>query len=225
MHKRIVIVAGWITLLSALLAMIIGHTGSPNLSWETNQISTYAALAPHDKWITASMLLAGLTLACIAVLTSRYGILGTGTTVHAAPMLAGAAIAGLLLLAGFEETAATIRILKHAGFDAIRQQSFHDAGLLIFFYSSIALALMLGMLTIIRSTRWKGKALGLAVGILAAAAYPLMTTDWPNAMGVLGAGPGLQQRASLFSLWLAIALVLLDASGKTYHPAPMRQRG
>jgi hypothetical protein len=49
------------------------------------------------------------------------------------------------------------------------------------------------------------------------AAFPLMTTAWPRLIGALGAGPGLRQRASLLSIWLAIALVLVVASNKVFQ--------
>jgi len=224
-HKRILIAAGWISLISALIAMIIGHTGSHDLRWEVNQISTYAATAPHDRWITAAMLLPCVTLACISILVSRFNILGDSNVAHTMPLCAGATIAGLLTLAVYEETARTVTILKTAGFEAIRRQSFHDAALLIFFYSAVLVAVVLGVLIIAQADNWKEKILGSSVTVLGLAAFPLMTTAWPRLIGVLGAGPGMKQRASLLSLWLAIALVLMVASNKVFqrwHPLTRR---
>ncbi len=213
-HKRILLAISWISLISALIALIIGHTGSHDLRWEINQISTYAATAPHDRWITASMILPCLTLVCISILVSKYKILGDNHVAHTVPLCAGATIAGLLTLAAYEETARTMMILRKAGFEAIRQQSFHDAGLLIFFYSAILVAVVLGVLIIAQAAHGKEKILGGAVTLLGMAAFPLMTTAWPRLIGALGAGPGLKQRASLLSIWLATALVLVVASDK-----------
>ncbi len=212
MHKRILLATGWITLVSALIAMIIGHTGSHALSWETNQISTYAATAPHHSWITAGMILPCVTLICISILVSRYKVLGDTDLAYIMPVVAGAVISGLLTLAFFKETARTISVLKNSGFDAIRQQSFHDAGLMIFFYSAMLLAVLSGVLIIAQTAAWKRKILGGFVALLGLAAFPLMTMPWPRMIGILNAVPGLKQRASLLSLGLAIALLLVAAS-------------
>src|SRR4030067_157542 len=126
---------------------------------------------------------------------------------------------GLFTLAAYEKAARTVNILKNASFEAIRRQSFHDAGLLIFFYSAVLVACVLGVLIIAQADNWKEKILGSSVTLLGMAAFPLMTTAWPRLIGVLGAGPGMKQRASLLSLWLAIALVLMVASNKVFQRA------
>ncbi len=216
MHNRILIVTGWLTLLSAMIAMIIGHTGSHDLSWTMNQISTYAAHAPHDRWITASMLLSCSTMAIFSLIVTSK-ILGDNWLTHIVPLFAGAAAAGLLMLASYKETAGSVTLLRSSGFEAIRRQSFHDAGLLIFFYSSIALAVVLGILIIAQASRWREKVAGVVVALLGLAAFPLMTTAWPGLIGLLSTGPGLKQRASLLSLWLASLLVLAVASGKIFR--------
>jgi hypothetical protein len=225
-HKQIILAAGWISLISALIAMIIGHTGSHDLRWEINQISTYAATAPRDRWITAAMLLPCVSLVCISILVSGYGILGDSNAAHTMPLCAGAAMTGLLTLAAYEETAQTVKMLKNAGFEAIRRQSFHDAGLLIFFYSAVLVTVVLGVLIIAQADNWQEKILGGAVTLLGMAAFPLMTTAWPRLIGVLGADPGLKQRASLLSIWLAIALVLVVASNRVFQRwQPLTRRG
>lgn len=214
MHIRFLVASSWVTVFLALVSMIIGHSGNHELSWKINQISTYAAIAPHDRWVSASMLLSCLTLAILSILIARIKILGEGYLTHTVPLFAGATISGLLMLAYFKETAMNLSILKNSGFAAIRQQSFHDAGLLIFFYSAILLVVGLGFLLIAQANNWKDKIVGSTVALLGAAAFPLMTTAWPGLIGVLGAGPGLKQRASLLSLWLAIVLVLAVVSIK-----------
>ncbi len=205
-----------------MIAMIIGHTGNNDLSWELNQISSYAATAQRHEWITAAMILPCLTLICISIFTSRYEILGDTHLVHIVPLLTGSAISGLLTLASFKETARTISILKSSGFDAIRQQSFHDAGLLIFFYSGILLAVLFGILIIEHAADRRNKILGGSVTLLGLGAFPLMALPWPRMIGILTAVPGLKQRASLLSLWLAITLVLAAISGQIIQPTSRR---
>ncbi len=214
MHKRILNAAGWVTLFSALIAMIVGHTGAYDLSWKINQISTYAATAPRQGWITASMFLICGTLVCISILVSRYKIVGDSDLAHLAPLFSGAVIAGLVTLAGFKETVRTIQMLKDAGFAAVRQQSFHDAGLLIFFNCAILLALLLGALIIAQAASAMERLFGSAIILLGVAAFPLMIAPWPQMLGIMDAGYGLKQRASLLSLWLALFLVQMTASKK-----------
>lgn len=224
MHKRILLATGWITLVSAFIAMIIGHIGNHDLDWKINQISTYAATAHNQGWVTAAMILPCLTLVCISILVSRYKPLGDTVFAHSVPLFAGAQVAGLLTLAAFKETARTMSMLKSSGFDAIRQQSFHDAGLLIFFYSAIVLAVILGVLIFERAAAWRERIPGVIITLLGMASFPLMTTPWPGMIGVLGAGPGLKQRASLMSLWLAFALVQAVLSNKVLlSPLPDRR--
>ena len=222
MHNRILIVTGWVTLLSALIAMIVGHSGNHDLNWTINQISTYAANAPHDQWITASMLLSCLTMVIVSLIVSNR-ILGDNWLTQLVPLFAGAATAGLLMLASFKETARSVTILRSSGFEAVRQQSFHDAGLLIFFYCAIALAVVLGILVIAQASGWKERIIGGAVAFLGLAAFPLMTTAWPELIGLFSTGPGLKQRASLLSLWLASLLVLAVASSKVFRPSQPRR--
>jgi hypothetical protein len=168
------------------------------------------------------MILPCLTLICISILVSRYEILGVTHLVHIVPLVTGAAISGLLTLASFKETARTISVLRSSGFDAIRQQSFHDAGLLIFFYSGILLAVLFGILIIEHSADRKSRILGGSVAVLGLGAFPLMAMPWPRMIGILTAVPGLKQRASLLSLWLAITLVLAAISGRIIQPNSRR---
>lgn len=195
-----------------MIAMIIGHSGNNELNWEANQISTYAAIAQRHEWITAAMVLPCLTLICASILASRYRILGDTHLAHVVPLFSGSAISGLLTLASFKETARSISMLRSSGFDAIRQQSFHDAGLLIFFYSGIMLTVLFGILIFENAADWKRKILGGSVAVLGLGAFPLMAMPWPRMIGILTAVPGLKQRASLMSLWLAVSLVLAAMS-------------
>lgn len=211
MHERILFMTAWLALFASLAAMIVGHTGVTVLNPVANQISTYAAHAPRQAWVTAGIALPCLTLACIGMLVSGHKLLGDGWLAHLAPLLAGAAISGLLMIAVFKETAQDFAALQHADVESIIQQSFHNAGLLIFFYSTLLLVILSGGLTIANGAGYKVRSMGVVAVLLGLAARPLMLDPWPHMLGVMGGAYGLQQRASLFSLWLAAALVLSAA--------------
>ena len=203
---------GFIIAVLSLLSMLLGHIGEHNLSLISSQISTYAAKAPYDFFITTSILLSSVTLIIISLLTSRFHIFGTGYLSHLIPVLSGAAAAGLILLAYFEETATNLSSLRQAGFMAIRIQSFHDAGLLIFFYSSLALVLLLGTLTITNNIGKFNKLTGGFILSLAPISFFLMTTRWPKFVGFEGVAVGINQRAALLCLWLAFTIMLVRSS-------------
>jgi hypothetical protein len=203
-------IAGLISAIMSLITMLIGHMGTLNLSWMSNHISTFAANAPNDSWITASMLISCISLLCIGVLVSKYQIFGVNYFVHLLPILIGAAISGLVVLATFEETARTLKALKGSSFFEIRQQTFHDTGLMVFFYCSIFLSIMAGFFCII-FRKGKEKLLGFIISSMGPASFFLMTTSWPKLIGINGYSAGLKQRASLLSLWIAMTLLLLLA--------------
>lgn len=211
MRERILVMTAWLALFAAMAAMIVGHTGTMALNPVANQISTYAAHAPRQAWITAGIVLPCVALACIGMLASGHKMLGDHWLAHCVPLLAGAAISGLLMLAVFKETAADFAALKRANLDSIIQQSFHNAGLLIFFYSTLLLVILGGGLTIARAAGYRIRLTGIAAVLLGLAARPLMLTPWPHVLGVTGGAYGLRQRASLFSLWLAATLLLFAA--------------
>ena len=200
--------------------MVLGHFGTHELNLMSSQISTYAAKAPYDYLITTSMLLSSLTLLIISFLNSKFQMFGSSYLAHFIPALAGAASFGLVMLAYYEETARNLSVLKQSGFMAIRIQSFHDAGLLMFFYSSLSLAVLLGTLTIIYNHNKIHKILGGIIFFMAPISFMLMTTKWPKAIGFEGVTIGLNQRAALLCLWLAFTLILIMASNKSFKPTP-----
>jgi hypothetical protein len=203
-------IAGLISAFTALVAMVIGHLGNHELSWVASHISTFAADAPNDAWITAAMLMSAFSLVCIGVLISRYQILGSSFIVHLLPLMIGAAVSGLILLAAFEETAKSITELKGLRFGFIRQQSFHDAGLMVFFYSSISITMMAGfILAVFRSGG--EKILGLILACMGPVSFLLMTTSWPEIIGIAQRSAGLKQRVSFFCIWIAMVMLLLLA--------------
>jgi len=211
---------GLIIALLSLLSMVLGHFGTHELNLMSSQISTYAAKAPYDYLITTSMLLSSLTLLIISFLNSKFQMFGSSYLAHFIPALAGAASFGLVMLAYYEETARNLSVLKQSGFMAIRIQSFHDAGLLMFFYSSLSLAVLLGTLTIIYNYNKINKVLGGIILCMAPISFMLMTTKWPKAIGFEGVTIGLNQRAALLCLWLAFTLMLVMASNKSFKPTP-----
>lgn len=213
-----VLIIGWVSAIASFLLMVIGHWGMHELSWISSQISTYAATAPHDYLVTTSMLLSSLSLIVIGILVSKYKIFGETYFAHLVPALSGAAASGLMMLAYYEETAKTISLLKQSGFWAIRVQSFHDAGLFIFFYSVLLLVMLLGILATIYNTKYFYKTLGVVIFSVGPASYLLMTTRWPKFIGFEGVTTGVNQRAALLCLWVAVTLVLVMASKKALQP-------
>jgi multisubunit Na+/H+ antiporter MnhC subunit len=209
---RNLIILGWASMAASLLAMVFGHLGTQKLDWVSDQISTYAAVAPHAGFITTAIILSAVTLLILGVLVSKYRILGTTHFAHIAAMFTGAAAAGLITLAHFKETARNLVELKQAGFWAIRVQSFHDAGLMIFFYSSLAWLMLAGLLIISHYNRVVDKIQGGIILISGPVSYLLMRTKWPHLFGITGVTTGLNERAAFFILWLAAALLFFIAS-------------
>lgn len=202
-------IAAWVSLALTPVAMVIGHLGEPSLSWTTNHVSTFAARAANDDWITVSMLLAALAMSGIGIVVSNSS--WPGGKIHSSliTMALGASVAGLLLLAVFEETAEGLAALRKLGFAAIRQQSFHDAGLYIFFNGAV-FGLSAAGAAMLAERGVRAKLLGGAVAASGPLAYAAMITSWPVLLGIAGAGVGLRQRLSFLFLWVG-ALLLLAA--------------
>lgn len=212
MGERTLFVVSWTAIAGAMAAILIGHTGASSLNWELNDISTYAAQGPHQGWITAGILLPCVAFASISVLISRHWILGDSLLAHVAPLLAGAGIGGLMTVAAFKEAApTTLAALDGAGVDGVVQQSFHNAGLMGFFYSTIVLVVLCGALAASHAGTRVRRLAGAGAIVVGLAALPLMVAPWPHLLGIDGPVGGLNQRASLFSLWLGAVLILTAA--------------
>ncbi len=212
---KVLTTVGWSIMAASLLAMRSGHFGAGHLSWISDQISTYAAVAPQGYLITASIWLSALGLLVVGAVVTRHPILGGSHLASIAMALSGAASAGLMTLAHYKETARSLTALKHSGFWAIRIQSFHDAGLMIFFYSAILFVMLVGVLMTALHKRVFDRAFGTVVFALAPISYLLMTTRWPKYVGFSGVNTGVNERATLFCLWLAAAIVFALASRST----------
>ncbi len=205
---RVLTVLGWVLSFIALTAMVIGHLGEHGLNWRLDQISSYAARAPYDHLVTAAMLASAAAVACVGCLAAQEEIIDARPWSHLAPLMAGAAAAGLVMLAFYEESAAGLAALQNADLRAVRQQSFHDAGLQTFFYGSVLLVALLGALIVLCDRALGGKILGALILMSGPGALFLMTNPWTRMLGLAGAQTGLQQRAALFCLWLALVLFL-----------------
>ena len=218
MSARLTIAIAWFGLLAAVPALVIGHSGGSNLNWAANQISSYAARGPNGVWITAAMLLIALSLLFLGISISSECVLGTHPLRQLVSMLFGIAASGLLILAYFQETAMNMAELQKMSFAAIRQQTFHDAGLVLFFYgSTIALAIS-GVILAFRSDSPARRALGAAIAAAGPAAHAILASSWPKHFGFVGTSAGLKQRVAFLSLW-AGALLLLAVLTKKQHRA------
>lgn len=218
MNMRTTIIIGWVSVVASFILMAAGHQGTHELSWVSSQISTYAATAPYDYLVTTSILLSSLSLLIIGILVSKYKIFSVSYFAHLVPALSGAAASGLVMLSYYEETAKTVSLLKQSGFWAIRIQSFHDAGLFVFFYSAMLMVMLIGTLAIVYNSKITSKILGGIIFMTGPSAYFLMTTRWPKFIGFEGVAIGVNQRAALFCLWIAVTLILVLASKKILHP-------
>ncbi len=91
--------------------------------------------------------------------------------------------------------------LKNMPFEAVRQQSFHDAGLLIFYYSSILFVVISGFSVMIQEKKLIGKVIGSVIAGTGPISFILMTSSWPEHLGFAGASFGIKQRAAFLCLW------------------------
>jgi hypothetical protein len=221
---RIAVIIAWLVLLAAPLALFVGHLGARSLNWRDNQVSTYAALAPHANWVSVGMVLSAVSICCIGVGISLDTKLRINILSQIASMFCGAAASGLLMLFRFKETARTTALLKEMEFPAIRQQTFHDAGLLIFF-SGVMLALMTsGLIAMIRSGSWGSRMLAAVVLVSGPVAYAALVSSWQEYLGFSGTVPGLKQRAAFFCFWVG-ALSLMALITKATLQSIIRQSG
>jgi len=208
LHARITIAIAWLALFAALAAFVIGHLGPHSLSWMRNQVSTYAAQAPNGDWITAAMLLTALCLLCLGISISSRRALGADPLNQIVSMMLGVAASGLLLLACFKETAINMDQLRKMGFAAIRQQSFHDAGLLLFFYSSTAVLAISGVIVALRGPGWGRRMSAAIVALTGPIAYLALASSWPKYFGFVDINAGIKQRGAFLSLWIGALLLL-----------------
>lgn len=209
--RRLILAAAWLALGLAPPAMVAGHLDAGGLDWTRNFVSTFAARAPHGDWVTAAMLLSAAAMGCIGIAVAAGGETHGRVVGAAVALLMGAAVAGLLLLAANQEVAPGRAAVRALGFAAIRQQSFHDAGLLVFFYGAI-LALMVAGTGMAVGRLRPARIPGLAVAACGPLSFAAMTTNWLGAVGLPDNAGGLKQRAAFLLLWLGSAVLLAALS-------------
>jgi hypothetical protein len=162
------------------------------------------------------MLLAGLSIACLGVGISLNTPLRINILSQAASMCCGAAASGLLMLCRFQETANNLEALKRMEFAAIRQQTFHDAGLLIFVCSAVLALMISGLIVLARSASWGSRILAAVVFVSGPIAFAVVISLAQGPAAFLGAAPGLKQRTAFFCLWVgALCLMALLTKAAT----------
>ncbi|HXY55474.1 MAG TPA: DUF998 domain-containing protein [Nitrospirota bacterium] len=207
MRLHVVLIISWLALLLAPVTMIVGHLGSHELNWTRDHISTYASYAPHSNWITASILLSAMSLACIGISFAKHCEFGRTPLGQITSMILGVSVSGLLLLVSFKETIPGGIILQNIDVDVIRQQALHDVGLFLFFTGSVVAAITAGLVVLMAKTTKIHK-----VGAIIATTGPLALVakshPWPKYLGIIGKASGLRQRAAFFCLWTGALLLL-----------------
>ena len=173
------------------MCLIVGHVNDGALDWKVNQISTYAAKAPHDNWITAGMAISVLLLLSMSIVVqnlipNRW----IGTCIS---QIYAISAGGLLLLTIKEETVSgTSNLMKNGKLSY--QQGFHDGGLGLFCAGAILALVLTGAVLVCIEKSWRRVVAGM-----------LLLTPF----GVVGSliqintdEVGLYQRAAFFCLWM-----------------------
>ena len=88
----------------------------------------------------------------------------------------------------------------------------------------VILGALLGVLIVLCDRALGGKILGALILLTGPGALFLMTTPWTRALGLAGTQVGLQQRAALFCLWLALVLFLALATCRAAQQEATRAR-
>lgn len=176
----------WLALIASPVTLFVGHLGAVGLDWRKNQVSTYAAKAPNDDWVTATMLLAAVALVGIAV--NLHRALAADLISRALSTLLGAGAAGLVLLACFE---------VGGGY----RQGKHDAGLVLFLIATTAAFAVAGGAIAVTGPGWRQRVAGTFVAGCALGGTGSLEVNWTPLWG-------LHQRTAFLGLWVA-ALFLL----------------
>jgi len=208
MRLHVVLIIAWLALLLAPVTMIVGHLGAHELNWVRDHISTYASHAPHAKWITASILLSAVALACVGISFARHYTFGRSPLGQIASMILGAAISGLLLLVCFKETMPGSMVAENFDLDVIRQQALHDAGLLLFFLGSVVSAIIAGLVVMLTKKSGIHKVIGALIAATGPLALAARSHSWPQYLGIIGKTGGMRQRAAFLCLWIGALLLL-----------------
>lgn len=200
----------------SLVAMIIGHLRAERLVWTRDAVSTFAAHAPLDEWVSISMLLLAFAILLMGLEVSLRPKERSDVLAGLLPCLAGVCAAGLLVLATFEEAISWV-ISQEPTQEQVRMQAFHDCGVLIFFHGSLVTLVLFGVLGF-RDTEGGKRYLRILPAAFAIGAW--LTASWApfpsNAFG-------LKQRASLLLLWAGFAsYAFLAPSERRRHRTNMQ---
>lgn len=203
MKKKIfllIIILSWVIQLLIPILMLLGHLGQNSLDWKINQISTYAAKSTNDFFISTSLVLAAIALFIMGVLTN---FINSGSKILKILMTFsfGISIAGLVLIIRFEETAQTIHILKSLSWWKVRIQTFHDAGLILFFFNILILHFLFALDFILI---FKEKLLKIFSSIIAIIGFCSFFVMKSNIIYQIG----LKQRLSFFLIWIGMTIIL-----------------
>lgn len=198
---RVSVALGWIAFLCAPVLLAVGHLGA-GFDWRTTHISVYAARAPHDDWVTATMILGVLGILCLAVQVAR-GL---------RPNWWSGGLALLLCVA-----AGGLGALAH--YELFEASALHNRGLAVLVAAAPTGLFLSGLTLTLNRRRWAGVAASV-LAVLGVAVYclkPLM-----QALELAGfPGRGVSQRGAFLCLWCAAMLLLWGVSSvpKT-PPAP-----
>jgi hypothetical protein len=212
LHRQLIVIA-WACLSLTCLLLIVGHQGEHGWSWVDSQVSSYAAAAPLDGFVTAGMFTAAAGMLLTAILLSWSGPFAGSLWAHLAALCFGASAVGLVVLASFEEAAPNLAALRRAGFEAVRQQSFHDAGLLVFLFSTVGGLAIAGIVTVAYRSDRVGRLLGVLVALSGPLAVVSLRCAWPGLLGIAGAAVGMRQRAAFLAFGVGASLLVLALKG------------
>lgn len=192
---RVSVRLGWFAFLCAPALLAVGHLGA-GFDWRKTHISVYAARAPHDDWVTATMVLGALGILCLAVQVARglrplwwSGLLA---------LLFCVAAGGLGALARYELYEAS---------------ALHNKGLFVLVTAAPIGLFLSGLTVAVVRRRWAGVAvslwasLGVAVYLLKPLLRALELGGFP--------GRGVSQRGAFLCLWCAAMLLLWGVSGSS----------
>mmetsp|Transcript_6603 Transcript_6603/g.13083 ORF Transcript_6603/g.13083 Transcript_6603/m.13083 type:complete len:263 (-) Transcript_6603:23-811(-) len=216
-------------LASAIACLLFGHSGDHDIDWVQRGISTFAANAPRDDWVTASIFLFALCSVLLGLMLSLTGPLRHRLSAHVASMLLGSTAVGLCMVAWFEE----VRNHPPRGYDAVRQQTFHDAGVMTFFFCALMALVVLGTSCLLcppsssavggrgddgrhssflgaRTQAWAERLLGLVLIGITPLTSAIKDRNWTGRLlGLPGAAMGLRQRTSFAVLGTGLLLATL----------------
>ncbi len=200
---RLLLGACWIGQAFVPIGLTIGHLGDHELHWQRDPLSVYAVRAPLGPAITMAICSAAAAMLVFGVIVPRC-------FEHRsfAPMLSmgyGIAASGLLLIARFPGPLPPLSSFDGLPAGQIRDQLFHEAGLMLFFSTFMATLVCTGFALVLLRRHTATRALGACASVVAATA-----PQWFS-HGSMGAF-GLHQRLAFLFLWISACIILTVVS-------------